>query len=255
MLVLKERKHGIDFYKVWFAKQPIVESGIVAYYEAQFVSTRNCDLYTEFPTLINDLLESEEEIKRHFSKSCKYKINRASREDVTMNVYSSKEITEEQIDEFIDFFGEFWRTKDRQLENRDELKEELMVYKEKQALFLGAAKVNGDKAVYHVHVGDGYQVRLLHSASLYRQQDELDSNLKNLIGMANRALHYEEMKYFKELGYGIYDWGGAGRAEDVLAITEFKESFGGQEVTYHNFEETVGIKANLFRIVARLLGR
>lgn len=255
MLVLKKRKHGINFYTVWFAKQPITEKGIVAYYEAGFASKGKCRQYTEFPTLLNDLTETEEEIKQHFSKSCKYKINRAAREDVGMKIYNSTEITEKQIDEFISFFEEFWKTKDRQLDNKVKLKEELLEYKEKDALLIGVACVQDEQAVYHVHVGDGCQVRLLHSASLYRKQDEQESNLKNLIGMANRALHYEEMKHFKRLGYQIYDWGGAGKTEDVLAITEFKESFGGREVTYHNFEKASGIKANLFLLAAKILGK
>ena len=255
MLVLRKRKHGIDFYTVWFAKQPITEKGIVAYYEADFTAKGQCRQYTEFPTLINDLIESEEEIKQHFSKSCKYKINRASREEIDMKVYDSTGIEEKQIDEFIDFFEEFWKTKGRQLENKVKLKEELLAYKEKNALLMGVACVKGEQAVYHVHVGDGYQIRLLYSASLYRQQNKEESGLKNLIGMANRALHYEEMKCFKRLGYQIYDWGGAGKTEEVLAITEFKETFGGQEVMYHNFEVTVGIKANLFRLAAKILGR
>lgn len=255
MLVLKKRKHGINFYTVWFAERPIAEKGIVAYYEAQFTSRGPCSQYTEFPTLINDLSETEDEIKQHFSKSCKYKINRAAREDVDMKVYDSDEITEEQIDRFIAFFEKFWETKDSQLENKEKLKEELFDYKDKQALLLGIAYVKGTEAVYHVYVGDGYQVRLLHSASLYRQQGEEESNVKNLIGMANRALHFEEMKSFKQKGYQIYDWGGAGKTEEVLAITEFKESFGGREVMYHNFEETTGIRAKLFRLAAKILGR
>ena len=73
--------------------------------------------------------------------------------------------------------------------------------------------------------------------------------------MANRLLHFEEMKFFKKCGKKIYDWGGAGRAEDVAKITEFKESFGGKPVTYYNFEQVNGILARMFKMLVKILGK
>lgn len=251
MLVLQRKKHGIHFYTVWFATELLKKPGIVAYYE--YMGEKPKAFHTNFETLITDLTESEEEIKQHFSKSCKYKVNRATREDVSCQILDSDRISDEEIVDFCEFFSTFWESKGSSLSDKDKLKCELLEYREKKALTIGYAVVNGEKAIYHTHIGDGQTVRLLHSASLYRLQKDEEGNTKNLIGMANRLLHFEEMKHFKEAGKTRYDWGGAGHTEDVIHITEFKESFGGTPAEYCNFEQVNGLKARLFKLAVKVL--
>ena len=251
MLSLSKKKHGIHFYTVWFATELLRKPGIVAYYE--YMGEKPRLPYTTFETLITDLTESEEEIKQHFSKSCKYKVNRAAREDVSCRILDSDKISDEEIVDFCDFFETFWESKGAALSDKEKLKHELREYRERKALTIGYAVVNGEKAIYHTHIGDDNTVRLLHSASLYRLQKDEEGNTKNLIGMANRLLHFEEMKHFKEMGKTRYDWGGAGRTEDVLPITEFKESFGGTPAEYCNFEQVNGLMAKLFKLAVKVL--
>jgi len=251
MLVLHRKKHGIHFYTVWFATEPFQKPGIVAYYE--YMGKKPELPYIDFETLITDLSEPEEEIKQHFSKSCKYKVNRAAREDVSCQIIDSENISDEEISDFCDFFSTFWESKGTVLSDKEKLKQELYDYREKKALTIGYAVVNGEKAIYHTHIGDDNTVRLLHSASLYRLQKDEEGNTKNLIGMANRLLHFEEMKYFKENGKMRYDWGGAGHTEEVIHITEFKESFGGTPATYYNFEQVNGLMAKLFKFAVKVL--
>lgn len=252
MLVLHKKRHGINFYTVWFAKAPLQSNGIIAY--RQYMGDKP-EGAIQCHTLLNDLTETEEEIKQHFSKSCKYKVNRAVREGVSIEIFKDQDITDEIIESFCDFFEKFWETKGSSLKDKEKLKNELCAYRDIDALSIAYAAVNGEIAVYHTHVKDESIVRLLHSASLYRLQGDEEGNTKNLIGMANRLLHFEEMKFFKNLGLTTYDWGGAGRGEDVIHITEFKESFGGVEVTQCNFEQTRGILANLFKLLVKILGK
>lgn len=251
MLVLQRKKHGIHFYTVWFATEPFRKPGVVAYYE--YMGEKPKAAYMKFETLITDLTESEEEIKQHFSKSCKYKVNRAAREDVSCQILDSEMISDEEIADFCEFFSAFWESKGSSLPDKEKLMQELKEYREKKALTIGYAVVNGEKAVYHTHIGDDDTVRLLHSASLYRLQKDEEGNTKNLIGMANRLLHFEEMKHFKEMGKMRYDWGGAGRTEDVVHITEFKESFGGTPAEYCNFEQVNGLMAKFFKLAVKVL--
>lgn len=251
MLVLHRKKHGIHFYTVWFAAKPLNKPGIVTYYE--FIGEKPNLPYTNFETLITDLSETEEEIKQHFSKSCKYKVNRAAREDVSCCILDSDNISDEVIADFCEFFSSFWESKGYSLSDKENLKQELQKYRKQKALTIGYAIVNGEKAVYHTYIGDDVTVRLLHSASLYRLQKDEEGNTKNLIGMANRLLHFEEIKHFKEMGKTRYDWGGAGRAEDVIHITEFKESFGGTPAEYCNFEQIKGLMAKLFKLAVKVL--
>lgn len=252
MLALCKKKHGIKFYTVWFAKEPFKKNGIIAYRQYLGAKPKGA---SECHTLLTDLTETEEEIKQHFSKSCKYKVNRAAREDVSIKILKDSEITDEIIDAFCEFFAVFWESKGSSLQDREKLNEELKAYRAAGALSIGWACVNGEKAVFHTHVKDEDIARLLHSASLYRLQGDEEGNTKNLIGMANRLLHFEEMKYFKKDGLKTYDWGGAGRGEDVIHITEFKESFGGVSVTHCNFEQTNGALAKLFKLLVKILGK
>ena len=249
MLILQKKKHGINFYTVWFATGPVRKKGVVAYYE--YMGERPASQHVDFETLITDLSESEDEIKQHFSKSCKYKVNRAAREDVAVKIFDSSDISDEEIEEFCEFFSAFWESKGTSLSDKDRLKQDLCAYRTVGALTMAYASVNGEKAVYHTHIGDEHTVRLLHSSSLYRLQKDEEGNTKNLIGMANRLLHFEEMKHFKEMGKTRYDWGGAGHTEDVIHITEFKESFGGTPAVYCNFEQVNGIMARLFKLAVK----
>ena len=253
MLILQQKRHGINFYKVWFAKQPIKEAGIVTYYE--YMGEKPEVDCVEFDTLITDLTEDEDVIKQHFSKSCKYNINRAMREDVVIHILQPSEIKGQDLTQFCDFFEAFWGSKGSDLKNKQRLMQELSEYNEQGALTISYAEVNGEVAVYHTHISDGQIARSWHSASLYRLQEDEEGSAKKLIGMANRLLHFEDMKHFKKIGFTTYDWGGAGHAEDVIHITEFKESFGGTPVVYYNFEQTNGIMAKLFKVLVRILGK
>ena len=97
-------------------------------------------------------------------------------------------------EEFLDFFEEFWVSKGSLLQEREKLEQELRGYRDADAFGITEAFVKGQKVVYHTHILDTDIVRLLHSASLYRLEED-DVEGKNLIGIANRYLHFEEMKY------------------------------------------------------------
>lgn len=200
-------------------------------------------------TLWTDLTESEEEIVARFSKSCKYKINRAPREGVTVEIKAGKEIQEKEIIDFADFFANFWETKGVTFSDKEELIRELLQYRNADALLLSKAMLENEVVVYHTHVLDDIHARLLHSASLFRTEEAV---LKNVVGFANRYLHKEEIMYLKKMGKQIYDWGGAGENEDVIQITRFKESFGGEKKVHYNFEEKQGILAKLFGLLIKL---
>jgi len=249
MRLIERVRHGIHFDVAWFAEEPVKRPGITTYHEAAFKGKGA----TEFITLVNDISEDEDAIKSHFSKSCKYKVNRAAREDVRIEIKDSASITDDDIEDFLSFFGTFWESKETEFTEYTSVKNDLVDYRNSNALSIGIGKVAGQTAIYHTHIYDDKTARLLHSASLYRLQEDEEGNTKNLIGMANRYLHFQEMLHFKSLGLSVYDWGGAGRGEDVINITEFKESFGGDLKTYYDFEEVKGIKGHLFKMLVNIM--
>ncbi len=249
MIAVKTKKHGIDFYRVWFADRPFNKPGVIAYHQASFCPKK----YDEFDTLLTDIAREPEQIKGDFAKNCRYKVNRAEREDVQIRFLDNEQITDDEIETFLSFFKTFWESKGNAFDRADEVRRDLKDYRDAGALTFAIATVKGVDAVYHTYVYDEKRARLLHSASLYRLMDDEESDSRNLIGMANRYLHYADMLHFKEKGLKTYDWGGAGRGEDVINITEFKESFGGVPEKTYDFEEAKGFKANAFKILVKLL--
>lgn len=249
MVEIKSRKHGIDFYKVWFAKEPVKKAGVITYNQSD-LKGRNS---TEFDTLISDISVSPEEIKGAFSKNCRYKVNRAEREDVKIRFLENDEITDEEIETFLAFFKTFWESKGDRFTREEEVRRDLKAYRDLNALTFSIATVKGEDAVYHTHIYDGERARLLHSASLYRLMGDEESDSRNIIGMGNRYLHYMDMLHYKDKGLKIYDWGGAGRDEDVISITEFKESFGGTPEKSYEYEEVRGLKAHAFKWIVNIM--
>ena len=75
-------------------------------------------------------------------------------------------------------------------------------------------------------------VLLRTSASCFRNKDK---NEQKLTGYLNRYLHYQEIIFFKQLGFVCLDLGGCGFLDEFInkspslkGIISFKESFGGQ---------------------------
>ena len=91
--------------------------------------------------------------------------------------------------------------------------------------------------VWHAYYMSGERVRLLYSASLFREQDKA---LRALVGRLNRWLHWQDIQEFRRRGFLIYDMGGVFEDEsspEALGINRFKEEFGGVKI--RNFNCTV----------------
>ncbi|MEP7109999.1 MAG: hypothetical protein ABI760_18535 [Ferruginibacter sp.] len=103
------------------------------------------------------------------------------------------------------------------------------------------AVMNGEILVAHSYLEDKESgiVRLMESGSM-RLHDEFDSKT---VAHANKVLHYYDIKYFKERGLQIYDFGGW---DDLPGLLEFKESFGAYPINIYNyFSYAYNIKENL----------
>ena len=231
---------------VWYANQPINKKGIICYREAAEAFGKNA---IPFDTLLTDLLQTEDEIIEKISKNGRYEIRRAAKEHVETKMIMNSDVTSQVITDFCNFFVEFWKSKGVDYKGRDTLFEEINQYVKKEAFALSIAYIKGKPYVYHTYLVDQDRVRLYHSASLYRVDEEVPHSL---IGMANRYLHKEDMIYFKQIGKAIYDWGGAGETEEVKSITEFKKSFGGVATRFYDFTVVNGTKANMITLLSNI---
>ena len=128
MIKIKKQVHGTDIVTVWFADKPIDDEGIIQYREAKFKSADAKDFYT----LLTDLSETEEEIKSHFSKGCRYEVNRAYRENIDFGIKSGTDISDTELDGFLEFFKEFWLSKDMTPPDMEALREEMSSYSDNE---------------------------------------------------------------------------------------------------------------------------
>ena len=244
MFDIEVKKHGICMKTVWYADKPINQKGIICYREATKPFGKGAIL---FDTLLTDLLQTEDEIIEKISKNGRYEIRRAAKENVETKMIMNSDVTAQVINDFCDFFVEFWKSKDVIYKARDALYDEINQYVKKEAFALSIAYIKGRPYVYHTYLIDKENVRLYHSASLYRIDEEVPHSL---IGMANRYLHKEDMMYFKQIGKQLYDWGGAGKTEEVKSITEFKQSFGGVPARYYDCTVVNGPKAKVITLLS-----
>ena len=246
MIVLDVKKHGLQYYDVWYAKEPFTQAGIVVYKSSEVPIGKNVHVKN---TLITDLTVSEEEIIATFSKNCRYEIRRAEREQIDVTIKCGQEVSVRDIEEFTDYFLEFRRSKNFAPLIRATVAEELEHYRKHDAVAVSVAYCKGIPVVYHTYLIDESRVRLFQSASLFRLEEEISAKI---IGMANRYLHREDILYFKRAGKTEYDWGGAGKTEEVASITQFKESFGGTSHEFYDCRTCRGVKARIYELLVKM---
>jgi hypothetical protein len=95
----------------------------------------------------------------------------------------------------------------------------------------------------HVYIVDGIRSRLLYSASC--DPVSVDGN-RQLVGRANKLLHWQMIQYFRRAGYRLYDFGGISMREQLRTIDEFKQSFGGAATVEFNAMIGISLRGKAF---------
>jgi len=211
----------------WFSPRPAIADGIGLVRYVQSSWTRPCPGFVRqaFSTKLIDLSQNEEEIFAQFGKNTQYKIRRAEREGVSCGFDVAPK-------EFADFYNSLaatagWsRIKAAQIESAGVNRG------------LTAARDATGPLAMHSYVVDPAQARarLWHSAAI--QVQESSSERRNLVGRANRLLHFRDMIHFKQAGLALYDFGGYSTDPNdskKQAIARFKDGFGGRIVNETNF--------------------
>jgi lipid II:glycine glycyltransferase (peptidoglycan interpeptide bridge formation enzyme) len=184
-----------------------------------------------------------------FDKKTLYEIRRATLEGIRCK-------SSVNIKEYISFYNEFINKK-----NLTSFLSEQELKRYSNAFILRVAYLDGDEIlVFHSYLIDMTikRVRLLNSVSNIHD-NTLNPSRKSLIGRANRLLHFEDMLYFKELGFITYDFGGYAyntKDKSLMGINHFKDSFGGILVEESNYESYLifafkAISNNLLKIVKK----
>lgn len=170
-----------------------------------------------------------DEIMNRMKRNTRYEIQRAIKRDKLYTAVITN-LSEDDMKEYAAYYDKFADSKRMHHINRPRVK----ALAEQGMYTITRCRDNeGNILVEHAYYLDKKEkkVMLATSASMFRESD--NSEYRNLIGRANRMLHYKDILTFKELGYEVYDFGGIGNDNDDLrAIAAFKLGFGGDVRTY-----------------------
>jgi lipid II:glycine glycyltransferase (peptidoglycan interpeptide bridge formation enzyme) len=238
-------KHRIKWGSIYFAVPPSKINSIDVLKVQQSLCKKG--FYEDFYTLHIDLMHTEDEIFKNIAKNTKYEINRAINKDC---IITKTLDAREYVDVFCEFYNKFAQTKNRYLLSKQGEIERLI---ENNMFVIRGAYYNEEMIVCHTYITANGRTRLAHSASLFRASE--NSSYRNLVGRANRLLHWEDILYFKGKGYIIYDWGGYCMDltdKEKQAINDFKKSFGGQLVKEYNSLVPYSLKGWLYILYQKI---
>ena len=228
MIEISLSKGILTYKQKWFSARPSGADAVrlIAYNQSRSTGQHHGYKRKSFFTRIIDLNLTDHELLRQCTKNTRYKIKRAQREDIEFMVHR-------QLDTFVEFYNSFAASK-----NLRELNAKDFVASYSDHVLVTKAMLRGESLVMHCYLSDREEqrVRLLSSVSLFRL--ESSSERRNLLGRANRYLHYCDMLHFKSQGFSIYDLGGyaEGTEDPVLRkINDFKDGFGGVLLEESNY--------------------
>jgi len=230
-LRIRRKKWILTFEERYF--EPVSnfphDTGLTIYYQAPDSSQNH--KFKEFITSHIDLTQSEDNLLKDMAKNTRYEINRFFRKDqLDCQIIANPNI--EMINTFAAFYNPFAESIGLSKCNTQKIER----LAEKNGVMFSVVYNQDLKAIcYHAFIVNGERARLLHSVSQFR--DIKDRNERSLIARANRGLHWFDMKYFKSIGYDIYDMGGLADLNvfpEMVNINKFKKDFGGNEIVEYN---------------------
>ena len=255
MVEVVNKGRFLTLAEVYFAETPDVtvksKCDVVLYHNRKVLKKESNEHSIGY-TLITDLSESEESLWGKIRKNARYDINRSERDGITFEIFESKDIISESFAPKMDLFEKchdgMYASKGLNFKfNRAEI----IKFAEQNSAVITTASYQGEPIVWHFYIKDDTHVKFTISCSLFR--DSATKEFVDIIGRANKALHWHDMKYLKNLGVVSYDWGGCDwHHEELNGIDNFKLSFGGEKVTYYTEQVLVSLKAKLYTKVMAL---
>lgn len=173
-----------------------------------------CDFtYKKHLTILIDLNKDYEELWRDIQPRKRTNINRAYKEGLSVKVLES----EAEISESYQICREVYDKARMPLVNKE--------------FFINAFKILGSKkllrmfGVYRDGVMIGFMYLLCYKNRTYEWYGGARSKYYKYY--PNDLLPYEVIKWSKENGFSIFDWGGAGDPEKKYGVRDYKIKFGG----------------------------
>ncbi len=245
------RLRGVRITEAWF-DEPAPSAGADVVYYVQRPAPIPGIPNQEKHTLLMDLEWDEEALFAAVNADSRTKIRRARDKDGITCASVPTDST--NLSSFCEFYKRFAEDKGLNPAARPYL--EALIAAGRLDLSQACDPSNGEVLVWHAHLVSSGRARLLYSASLFRESE--DNQRRNMIGRANRLLHWQDAIRFKGLQFSTYDWGGwyAGDTDDAkLQINRFKKEFGGAVVKEWCGEAGITWRGRLALRLRRMLGR
>ncbi|KYC37083.1 hypothetical protein WA1_46470 [Scytonema hofmannii PCC 7110] len=245
------RKEIISIAEVWFDEELQDTSFVDLVYYLQRTNPIEKFEYQDFYTILIDLTKNEDELWKKLHGNNKYKIRRASQKDkVIYQFWDGDRVDAKLVNNFSNAYDSFALEKGLSKLKRNRL----MQYAEASILNISTVQLPDERPlVWHVYYRGENRVRLLHSVSI-KKNSEIATQI---IGRANRYLHWQDILKFKSLGIAAYDLGGwyAGNTDqERLNINKFKEEFGGEIVKNFNQSYATTMKGKLYLLARKMRG-
>lgn len=222
MLEVWQRKAGLPFRMVWFAKRP--STFIIPTIFMQTGAEVDSRLFVRIPfyTLHTLLNRKSDDIRRDLNATSRNEVSRAAR---VGNTFSEIALA--------DFIHMAERARAQGAPGVSLDASHLERYSPHMQCFtveVGAVCV---AAIATLVDADASRMRLMYSLRV-----PLEASLPPAdLSAASRFLHWQALLTAKQQGLRVFDWGGVAYGDDakLQSITRFKASFGGARVTEFNY--------------------
>lgn len=240
-LYIDRSRFGLRLRDLFFAEGLDVSSeGVDLIHAVQLPTPRAGS--TDFYTSLIDLHQDEAQLLGSISKGFRYEIRRAADKDGLTTHFTH--LDDSTLARFTAHYNAFATGKGLAPANQTKL----AALAARQALVLAIINApEGPWLAAHLYLVSGTRARLYHSASLATEGAD-----RQLIGRANKLLHWRALQHFKAAGLAAYDMGGISMGEALKAIDDFKQAFGGQLVREYNCLLPVSWKGRLALQLLRL---
>lgn len=215
--------------EVWFNDDPTPNCSAdnTIFYQSSVIPLDPNIYVTEFKSSIIDLNRPLDDILARVNSTFRNHIRRADKCGIR---FARCDSSSEAVIHFLESQREWGKTKERTTISQSRLN---AILKHGSGRIF-AAMLDDSPLVYHLYVSDGQRARMVTSHTV-----PSDASAKT-VGYANKKLHFEAIKNFKENSFSKYDFGGV---DDIKTpgIAKFKKSFGGNEEVSYNFSLTKGV--------------
>jgi lipid II:glycine glycyltransferase (peptidoglycan interpeptide bridge formation enzyme) len=179
-------------------------------------------------TYITNLEEEEDIIWQKIRKNVKYEINKGQKEKLVIDYFEKQNQSE-----FIRLYNIFALKKGLHSISQTNFNKYPT-----DTIFISKISLVNEPLSYHVYLHDNQNsiIRLMYSIT--NLEIEIDNEKSKQIGVANKYLHWQDIRFFKKNGIKTYDWGGIAKEttnQNLNGINNFKISFGGYEKMYYNY--------------------